>query len=149
MALYRWGSFSFTLVLALDCLSNLCDYLVIRSYSWYSPDVGRVPRPVSVPKGGNSLSTYFRLIGSQALSSFYSLQICTVWGCNSYNCWPPDHENWRWPLGEHCQNWDSKWVFKLISGKSSWAVARPKGFARIVLSPLFYSLGAPPWPLGM
>ena len=53
--------------LVLDCPLYLYDCLSSLIYYLYVPVVESMPRPVSVPRGGISFSTSFRLIRSQTL----------------------------------------------------------------------------------
>ena len=125
MILFVW-SFLFNLVLAFGFLLNLCDCLNCLIYSWYAP-------VESDTRVGISLEPICRLIGSQTLRQQFLkyANMCSLGAAiNSY--WPPDQEIHRYPLGDSCKNWSSRWVFKILSGISCWALPRSRGCASIV-----------------
>lgn len=121
VTLCRWWFFSFTCALVIGYVLNFCDGLNCLIYYWYAPPhFWLCARPVCDPREGISFSTSFRLMKIRPSGdSFLSMQIYSVlWGHNPKCYWPPDWEIWRCDLGNHCDNWDSRWVYKLLSGRS-------------------------------
>lgn len=135
---------SFKLTLSLGSLLNLCVFL----NSWFIPDIPtllRVCNDLSVIQRGEShLAPRFGLTRNHTLrQQFLKYVNIQIWSINHNPCWSPDQEIWKCPLGDSCNNWGSRRVYKLLPRKSHQPLARPRESA-MMMYPCLY-----PWKLSL